>query len=775
MSKKAAAAAPASEENIKVVIRCRPLSKDEVKNQNKRIVEMDRKSKEVRVRNPAGGPAEPPRVFTMDNVFDESLSQQVVYEETCRPIVANIIQGYNGTIFAYGQTGTGKTFTMEGVDKPPELKGMLPRAFDQVFDHIGVSTGAEFLVRASFLEIYNDNVLDLLAEGKEGLDLKEDPDKGVYVKDLRLVPVKTVAEINALAVLGRKSRKVGSTLMNRDSSRSHCLFCIMIEISEMGADGENHIRAGKLNMVDLAGSEKQTKTGAEGDRLKEAAKINLALSALGNVISALTSAKVGHVPYRDSKLTRLLQDSLGGNTKTVMIANLGPADYNYDETIGTLRFATRAKSIKNKPKINEDPKDAMLRQFQDEIAQLKAMLAAEEAIAAGLPPPAGYDAALAARMNAGGSGPRGLVPLGRPKAPPVVVKKEVIKTVVVGVAPEEVDRARLEAEQMKRSLEEKQRAKEEELRQVKELLDSKKSEIASEVAATEEEIAKKRSDRLAMRSRLHEMENAIMHSTAQIDEAKRHEISIRQKQMEIERQRLEAEQAAEATRAIEDEASFLATRYSDLGQELANKSSKLDRLTGKYAEIKQEAEDIQAENQREREQLLETIRELTRHIQLKDFILDNFVPREETEKVENRAYWDEEQDAWLLHPTDYRHLNLAIRRPGSAKAQLRRPTSDFALAHAMQAGQGGLDGGPRFRAENILELALDMPERTTQDYGAEAPAHAGQGQFDSANHELQLHLQQQAAAQAQAANANRGMQAYMQMGADPMMQQQYRR
>ena len=179
----------------------------------------------------------------------------------------------------------------------PELKGMLPRSFDQIFEHINAaSSGAEFLVRASFLEIYNDNVLDLLAEGKEGLDLKEDPDKGVYVKDLRECSVKSVAEINALAVLGRKSRKVGSTLMNRDSSRSHCLFCIKVETSELGADGENHIRAGKLNMVDLAGSERQGKTGAEGDRLKEAAKINLALSALGNVISALTSAKkVGHV------------------------------------------------------------------------------------------------------------------------------------------------------------------------------------------------------------------------------------------------------------------------------------------------------------------------------------------------------------------------------------------------------------------------------------------------------------------------------------------------
>ena len=147
---------------------------------------------------------------------------------------------------------------MEGVDKPPELKGMVPRAFDQIFDHIAASSSAQFLVRASFLEIYNDAVLDLLADNASGkaepLDLKEDPDKGVYVKDLKLCVVKTVQEINALAILGRKSRKTGSTMMNRESSRSHCLFCIMVETSEVGADGEQHIRAGKLNMVDLAGS-----------------------------------------------------------------------------------------------------------------------------------------------------------------------------------------------------------------------------------------------------------------------------------------------------------------------------------------------------------------------------------------------------------------------------------------------------------------------------------------------------------------------------------------
>jgi hypothetical protein len=162
--------------------------------------------------------------------------------------------------------------------------------------------------------------------------------------------------------------------MNDQSSRSHSLFTITIESSETGADGKSHIKVGKLNIVDLAGSERQSKTKAEGDRMKEGIKINLSLSTLCHVISSLTDPKCTFVPYRDSKLTRLLQDSLGGNTKTVMIANIGPADYNMEETLSTLRYASRAKNIQNKPRINEDPKDTMIREFQDEIARLKAQL-----------------------------------------------------------------------------------------------------------------------------------------------------------------------------------------------------------------------------------------------------------------------------------------------------------------------------------------------------------------------------------------------------------------
>ena len=282
--------------------------------------------------------------------------------------------GYNGTVFAYGQTGCGKSYTMVGVEEPQDQVGIIPRAFDHIFDHIAVSSGTKFLVHASYLEIYNEEVRDLLGRDvKKKLDLKEHPDKGVYVSGLTQHRVHNRRELESVMATGSKNRSMGATLMNVDSSRSHCIFTIDIEMmSDEG--GDDKLVSGKLNLVDLAGSERQSKTGATGERLKEATKINLSLSALGNVISALVDGKSKHIPYRDSKLTRLLQSSLGGNTKTLMVACISPADNNYDETLSTLRYANRAKNIKNKPKINEDPKDALLREYQEEIKKLKLML-----------------------------------------------------------------------------------------------------------------------------------------------------------------------------------------------------------------------------------------------------------------------------------------------------------------------------------------------------------------------------------------------------------------
>lgn len=248
-------------------------------------------------------------------------------------------------------------------------RGIIPRSFDHIFEAISVITGTRYLALVSYLEIYNENIRDLLSPGTASstLILKEQPNEGIIVQNLSSHTVHNAKECEQLLEIGSKNRMVGATLMNAGSSRSHSIFTIK-------AVEEPSIKKGKLNLVDLAGSERQGKTGATGDHLKEATKINLFLSALGNVISALVDSKTKHIPYRDSKLTRLLQDSLGGNTKTLMIACVSPAAFNYDETLSTLRYASRAKNISNKPKINEDPKDAMLREYQAEITKLKEQL-----------------------------------------------------------------------------------------------------------------------------------------------------------------------------------------------------------------------------------------------------------------------------------------------------------------------------------------------------------------------------------------------------------------
>ncbi|XP_042852350.1 kinesin-like protein KIF17 isoform X7 [Panthera tigris] len=382
-------------ESVKVVVRCRPMNQRERELNCQPVVTVDSARGQCFIQNP-GAADEPPKQFTFDGAYHMDHFTEQIYNEIAYPLVEGVTEGYNGTIFAYGQTGSGKSFTMQGLPDPSSQRGIIPRAFEHVFESIQCAENTKFLVRASYLEIYNEDVRDLLGtDSKQKLELKEHPEKGVYVKGLSMHTVHNMAQCERIMEAGWKNRSVGYTLMNKDSSRSHSIFTISIEIYAVGesaqclvakcppplpgpsADerGKDHLRAGKLNLVDLAGSERQSKTGATGERLKEATKINLSLSALGNVISALVDGRCKHIPYRDSKLTRLLQDSLGGNTKTLMVACLSPADNSYDETLSTLRYANRAKNIRNKPRINEDPKDALLREYQQEIKKLKAILA----------------------------------------------------------------------------------------------------------------------------------------------------------------------------------------------------------------------------------------------------------------------------------------------------------------------------------------------------------------------------------------------------------------
>ncbi|XP_054826094.1 kinesin-like protein KIF17 [Eublepharis macularius] len=362
-------------EAVKVIVRCRPLNDREKQHKSKIVLTMDSARRQCFVQNPAAAD-DPPKQFTFDGAYYMDHTTEQIYNEIAYPLVEGVMEGYNGTIFAYGQTGCGKSFTMQGISDPPSQKGIIPRAFEHVFENVQCAENTKFLLRASYLEIYNEDIRDLLgSDTKQKLELKEHPEKGVYVKGLSQHTVHSVAQCERIMETGFKNRAVGYTLMNKDSSRSHSIFTVSMEIYTVDERGQDKLRAAKLNLVDLAGSERQSKTRAVGERFKEATKINLSLSALGNVISALADARCMHIPYRDSKLTRVLQDSLGGNTKTLMVACLSPADYNYDETLSTLRYANRAKNIQNKPRINEDPKDALLREYQEEIKKLKAILA----------------------------------------------------------------------------------------------------------------------------------------------------------------------------------------------------------------------------------------------------------------------------------------------------------------------------------------------------------------------------------------------------------------
>ena len=361
-------------ECIQVCVRCRPMNTKE-KNENRgHIINMFTDDNQVLIKQPN---STEPKSFTFDAVYDENTIQKNFYDESCFSLVESVLEGFNGTIFAYGQTGCGKSFTMQGPPGIADLKGVIPNAITHIFEAITASKDVQYLVRCCYLEIYNEEIKDLLIDPKikQTCDIKEHPDKGVYVKGLSEEVVENELDLQALLDKGQTNRTVAATAMNAESSRSHSIFSIVVEASFTDKEsGKENLRAGKLNLVDLAGSERQKKTGASGALLREGAKINLSLSALGNVISALADGKGSHIPYRDSKLTRLLQDSLGGNTKTLMVAAISPADYNYDETLSTLRYANRAKNIKNKPRINEDPKDTMLREYKEEIEKLRQAL-----------------------------------------------------------------------------------------------------------------------------------------------------------------------------------------------------------------------------------------------------------------------------------------------------------------------------------------------------------------------------------------------------------------
>ncbi|XP_058801745.1 kinesin-like protein KIF3A [Phymastichus coffea] len=577
------------------------------------IITLDTINNFVSVHNPNASLDEPLKSFFFDAVFDVTATQVDIYNETARPVIDKVLNGYNGTIFAYGQTGTGKTFTMSGYKSSPQLRGIIPNSFAHIFGFIAKAhENQKFLVRATYLEIYNEEIRDLLGKDhRQKLEVKERPDIGVYVKDLSGYVVNNADDLDKIMCIGNKNRVVGATAMNEYSSRSHVIFTITIESSHLGEDGQYHVKMGKLHLVDLAGSERQSKSKATGIRLREATKINLSLSTLGNVISALVDGQTSHVPYRNSKLTRLLQDSLGGNSKTLMCANISPADISYDETISTLRYANRAKSIKNRAYINEDPKNALLRQFQIEIEQLRQQLSDQSwKINANINSEVHEE--ITDTYNQ--SGKSNIVSL--------LVKGENNKSICLKTM-----EMTLECENLlDNSIIELKRTQSE-----KETLRKKMMNLQKKILVGGENLLEK----------AEAQEHLLAVSAKELDERKRIEEKLKKAIEEKKAERIDIEE-----------------KYATLHDEAIGKTKKLAKIHSMLLSVKAELSDLQQEHQREMEGLLEGVRSIGRELQLQELLLNNYIPAEYQTLVERFVHWNEDVGEWQLKCVAYTGNNM---------------------------------------------------------------------------------------------------------------------
>ncbi|WWD19337.1 hypothetical protein CI109_103796 [Kwoniella shandongensis] len=345
-----------------------------------------------------GGSHQPmTKTYPFDKVFGPEADQTMIFNEVAEGMLDEVLAGYNCTIFAYGQTGTGKTYTMQGdleltnLNAPKSTAGIVPRVLHRLFSLLESSQNTEYSVKCSYIELYNEELRDLLAteykgdasatqqqQNGGGLKLYEDGKKGVYIQGLEETGVRNLKEGLGIVDKGVKRRQTAETKMNTESSRSHTIFSITVHIKESGLQrgGEDLLKVGKFNLVDLAGSEAIGRSGATDKRAREAGMINQSLLTLGRVISALVE-KGSHIPYRESKLTRLLQDSLGGRTKTCIVATVSPTRSNLEETLSTLDYAIRAKSIRNRPEVNAHmTKTGLLKEYVGDIERLKTELMA---------------------------------------------------------------------------------------------------------------------------------------------------------------------------------------------------------------------------------------------------------------------------------------------------------------------------------------------------------------------------------------------------------------
>ncbi|KAJ8259643.1 hypothetical protein GJAV_G00171800 [Gymnothorax javanicus] len=725
-----------------------------------------------------GATGEPPKQFTFDGAYSTHQSTEQMYNEIAYPLVEGVTEGYNGTIFAYGQTGSGKSFTMQGVADPPAQRGIIPRAFEHIFESIQCAEDTKFLVRASYLEIYNEEIRDLLGtETKHKLELKEHPEHGVYVRDLSMHTVHSVGECERIMEQGWKNRSVGYTLMNKDSSRSHSIFSIHLEICNTDGSGEDHLRAGKLNLVDLAGSERQSKTGATGERLREATKINLSLSALGNVISALVDGRSKHIPYRDSKLTRLLQDSLGGNTRTLMVACLSPADNNYEETLSTLRYANRAKSIQNRPRINEDPKDALLREYQEEIKQLRLLISGQLGAA-------DLSSLLAGQMSAappGGGFQSRSNSIVDSEAEKDRIKQEYeerLAKLQAEYAAEQESKAKLQEAmetlqssfQSKLSSLEKARASsspaqktgapnsrtpcgedlvrpgtappqevtgvEQALAKMSQPMDAghvtREAEVESPSAATPGPL-----DQKQVLERLQQLEKEFVGG----EQARNEELRQKRRQRKTLADQRKNQLIEALADSSEDSDSVLLQVYDSIQEEVRAKSKVLDNTQRKLKAARIEIRDLQSEFELERDDYLATIRRLEREGQLLQSILERVTPLirrdcnySSVERVRREAVWDEDSATWRLPEVIVQKTALPAAVPpvsGSTQsvAQTRRDSAvdccdlleEDRYKEMLNRSESEHIASNYFKSKRANQLLVSEPKRSLAPHSSSLP------------------------------------------------------
>ncbi|KAI6658498.1 Kinesin-like protein KIF3A isoform X3 [Oopsacas minuta] len=606
-------------DKVRVSIRSRPLSDIEENAGYASVIEVDEVNGQIFISGKHLKSRSSNRSFTFDTVFGPTSKQLDIYNDTARPIVNSVLEGYNGTIFAYGQTGTGKTYTMEGDRNDSELQGIIPNSFAHIFGHIAKSEGEnQFLVRVSYLEIYNEQVRDLLVKdpGDKIPKIHERPDIGVYVQDLLSCVVKSVDDMDKIMTTGNRNRAFAKTNMNLRSSRSHAIFTITVERSDLGADNELHVRMGKLHLVDLAGSERVKKAGVTGDQFKEATNINLSLTTLGNVISALVDGKSTHIPYRNSNLTRLLQDSLGGNSKTVMLANIGPASFNIEESVNTLRYANRAKQIQNIVRINEDPKDALLREFQLEIAKLKKKL--EEGSSSEIEVQESPD-----------------IPKRKKR-----LKRKVSDTIL--------------------TLEKELESEKNSFLMKKDMAEEEKQVAREELQLKERELGRAKQEQKDLEERLADLQGkVIVGGVNLLDKAEKQERLLEESAKELKRRKEREAKLAKKLEKTEAEKLDIEEKYASLQEEADGKTKKLKKLWKMIVTAKQELADLKAENHLEVSELTDNVGLLNRELSLTNLILSFYVPEQAMHLIEDNSIWDESIGEWHIRNLAYAGNNVA--------------------------------------------------------------------------------------------------------------------